>query len=57
MHKEKVQQRYEEFRNTAQNNVFIYFFLYIFVVPCIVILGWRNPTRCNTHVWASLLPR
>jgi len=24
------------------------FFIYIFVVPCIVILGWRNPTRCNS---------
>ena len=21
---------------------------FIFVVPCIVILGWRNPTRCNS---------
>ena len=20
---------------------------FIFLVPCIVILGWRNPTRCN----------
>jgi len=24
------------------------FFFNIFVVPCIVILGWRNPTRCNS---------
>jgi len=21
---------------------------FIFVVPCFVILGWRNPTRCNS---------
>jgi len=20
---------------------------FIFLVPCIVILGWRNPTRCS----------
>jgi len=24
------------------------FTLFIFVIPCIVILGWRNPTRCNS---------
>jgi len=21
---------------------------FIFAIPCIVILGWRNPTRCNS---------
>ena len=21
---------------------------FIFVVPCVLILGWRNPTRCNS---------
>jgi hypothetical protein len=25
---------------------------FIFVVPCIVILCWRNPTRCNSmHIF------
>jgi len=26
---------------------YIYIYIYIFVVPCVVILVWRNPTRCN----------
>jgi len=25
-----------------------FFFFLIFVVPCIVILSWSNPTRCNS---------
>ena len=29
-------------------HVYIYILFFILVVPCIVILGWRNPTRCKS---------